>query len=1139
MRLPPRPPRRSNPIFSGLVPLLVFLFGAAITLSYWSSIRRNLASGQRLELDRRAEQTASLMENSLREIEQALYSARLMAARGAVETPADWRDFAAGMNQFLQGNVWTWGYIERVPRPEIDSVEARIRETAEPDFSAARAGTGPFAYLVLATTENGGETSELGNDIYLDPVRSAAADQAAQSASAAMSGRVEVAIDGTREQGALLLLPIYRAAEPPADPEQRAALLQGWVYAEVRLSRLLTLALEASGGPATLGIFAGPATNPGDLEFSAAAYEFSEPLPRDSADSRFGWSLSLYGREWFLSLYAPPLGGSGTGGQLSMIMLFGGLGLSALAGGLTSIMLRSRARALELAQEMTASLRQTETRARRLALVAERTTGSVMICGPDWRIEWVNESFTRLFGYQSGEVIGRLPSGLLAGPDTSPETIRAIDDAAREQRSFKGEMVNYTKLGQPRWIQLEIQPLLGKAGVLEGFMTLQHDITERRRFEEELARKEAQFRFIFDLVPVGLSWQRAGDPSSLIVNSAWTRISGVPPGREADPEEASRGLSEEDYLRYARLLARLNRGEIDHFTLEERRVDPEGNSAWHVRTVRNFTDPTTREVQQVATLIDVTELKQQALELQNAMESAEQANKAKSQFLAMVSHEIRTPMNGVIGMTSLLLETELVAEQREYVEIIRQSGDALLAVINDILDFSKIESGHMEIEYTAFPLEECLESVVGLFASQFDHKQLDFQLIRPPGLPDVICTDPVRLRQILVNLLGNAIKFTAQGSIRLEVEAHSRPEDRFELKFSVHDTGIGIPPEAMPRLFQSFSQIDASTTRRFGGTGLGLAISKRLAELLGGTMWVESVARQGSTFHFTILTQPLPEEVRDLPLPAAAGGSLAPPRILVVHRDLTERRRLVSLIEGWGLSAQAVGSGPEAIAALKLNQRIDAALLDAQLPDMQEMRLAAAIRHLELSAPLRLILMGNADPEVSNPVSFASELPESCSPERLHSALQRLFPGRLKPLPRFDSTPPIPVPRQPQRVLLAEDNEVNQKVAIRMLDRLGFGVDIVADGKAALQALQRQPYDILLLDVQMPELDGLQTAREIRKEWGDRPDRPWIIALTANAMQGDRQVCLDAGMDDYLSKPVDRDELARAMRRAQRRQSGN
>ncbi len=690
-------------------------------------------------------------------------------------------------------------------------------------------------------------------------------------------------------------------------------------------------------------------------------------------------------------------------------------------------------------------------------------------------------------------------------------------------------------------------------------LLIARDRQRKRSLQKLLETSNARFRSVSEMAPVGIfTLDAQGQPTFL--NQRLLQLLQVHSLEEAQQRWIER-LHPEDRDRVLKAWATCQQQRVP-FHEKFRIVHHDSSSHWiNARIIPLQQSSATDSF--VGTWEDISQMMEQQKLLETARQAAEEASRAKSEFLATMSHEIRTPMNAIIGLTGLLLDTPLNPQQQEFVNTIRLSGDALLAVINDILDFSKIESGKLELESYPFNLCTCVEEVLDLLASRAAEREVELAADIDAGVPCTVIGDMGRLRQVLVNLIGNAIKFTQKGNVTLYVKAMPTPMSQYEFMpsyysylFAIQDTGIGISPAGMNRLFKPFSQVDASTTRQYGGTGLGLVICQRLVERMGGQIWVESkkagepltvggtppaayesipIPESGSVFYFTVrfLLNPksAPEAVDDT-------CHLANRRVLIVDDNATNRQILALQTKKWNMHPLVADSGASALTLLQQQGVPDVAILDLQMPEMDGLALARQIRTAYGQLPLILLTsLGNTLTE-SEKTLFSSLISKPVKQSTLYNALNNLFCEKQKAVSSKPATAPsfeqLKTELPPLRILVAEDNKVNQMVALRILEKLGYRGDIAANGLEVLDAVQRQPYDVILMDMQMPEMDGITATREVTQLFqGLKKPRPRIIAMTANAMESDRQLCLDAGMDDYVSKPIHLEELVRALRQCQ------
>ena len=765
-------------------------------------------------------------------------------------------------------------------------------------------------------------------------------------------------------------------------------------------------------------------------------------------------------------------------------------------------------------------------------------------------ITYVNEKFSQISGYRSEELLGKNHRLINSGVH-SREFFRDMYKVIANGGVWHGEMCNRAKDGHLYWLDATIAPYMGENGKPKSYIAIRTDITDRKQAELELQRSEALMRGLFELSPVGIALNDFSTGDFLQVNHSLLTSTGY--SQEEFIKCSYWDITPEKYKdQEARQLESL-RSTGQYGPYEKEYIHKDGH---HYPVLLNgilIQDPASKKELIWSIVEDITERKKVENELINAKNMAEEAARAKSEFLASMSHEIRTPMNGVLGMLSLLQNTQLSEDQQHRLTLAQTSAQSLLTLINGILDFSKVDAGKMELEILDFNLRSMLGELAEAMALQAQEKNLELILDTTGIEHSMVKGDPGRLRQILTNLIGNAIKFTSQGEIVIHMNMQAVSDQQWQLNCSIRDTGIGIPPEKIPKLFESFSQVDSSTTRKYGGTGLGLAIVKKLCELMGGNVSVSSEPGKGSCFEINVRLQKSEQSQQVLP-----SVDMQLLNLLVVDDNTTNREVLCSQLQHWGATVIEAESSSRALSICEQQSQkkdqpfFDIAFLDMQMPDMDGAELGKILKADPRFSSMKLIMMTSmgikGDANYYSELGFSGYFPkptttsdlfkalsvvaeggnalQQAEPLVTHHYLKSLIHGDEKKLTKNQQDWP-----DNTRILLVEDNLVNQMVAMGILNEFGLQADIAENGLEALQSLQqasadKKPYTLLLMDCQMPEMDGYEASRQVRMgKAGARNKTVPIIAMTANVMKGDREQCLQAGMSDYLSKPIEPEQL--------------
>jgi two-component system, sensor histidine kinase and response regulator len=877
---------------------------------------------------------------------------------------------------------------------------------------------------------------------------------------------------------------------------------------------VLQIAADASVDMAISDVTGGQPT------FLAGQQPATAPGPRIARD------IDAAGRAWRLTITPQPALLARTRSQQAEWVLGAGLVTTLALTLLTAVSLRNRRRFR--ASQVALAEREAYFRA-----IFENTGVGIINRDKDRRVLDVNPAYLEFIGY-SREELEQMPAYTTSDPAAHERTRELLDKLVR------GEIPRYTlerryirKDGDERWASVTVSALRGAENEFKATVTVITDITERKRAQAELGDALERQKAIFDASPVGIVV--AEDRQFTLASPSAERIFGYGPGELVGESGSIAFASSAEFDEYfVEAERRLARGET---VVSERSVTRRDGVQRHIRGTAVAFNPSDLSKGLLVIYEDITAEHEAAEALRVARKVAEEATAAKSMFLANMSHEIRTPMNAIIGMSHLVMKTDLDRRQRDYVGKIQQAGQHLLGIINDILDFSKVEAGKLDIERIDFDLETVLNNVANLIGEKAAAKGLELVFDVAPWMPTTLVGDPLRIGQILINYANNAVKFTERGEIHIVVRMRKREETPEEVTayFAVRDTGVGLSPDQRSKLFRSFEQADSSTTRRYGGTGLGLAISKRLAELMGGDVGVESEPGSGSNFWFTArLAKGKVKERTFVPKPDLRGR-----HVLVVDDNATARTVLVEMLVSMTFNAKAVASGREAIEAVRRasdsNEPFDIVFVDWQMPGMTGVETARAIEALELaSAPRFVLVTAHGREEVIKQAQAAGieeVLLKPVSPSALFDAGMRALgaeteaPRRPADSARVSSKALDAVAGA--RILLVEDNELNQQVACGLLEDGGFAIDVAENGQIAVTKVRENSYDVVLMDVQMPVMDGVSATREIRRI-PSLQSLP-IIAMTANVMESDLKQCTEAGMNDHVSKPIDPAQLFMAL----------
>jgi PAS domain S-box-containing protein len=1057
------------------------------------------------------------------------YAAADTMTRRQFQAYVESRDLAAELP-----GIRGFGFIARVPRAGLDAFVEAERADFAPRFEVHTQSNTSDLFVVKFIEPIANNYAALGMDIGQEPVRREAAERAMNTGQPTLSGKLTLVQDTNQTPGLLYFLPVYRHGTDPETVQQFQSAFVGLLYAPMAMSELLD------------GV-SGIADNSLRVELWDGTVGQTESLLYDSQSSALPTSVAGTGADGAEAQTHPIAVGGRTlqlrllrSAQFAATQDRSSLALAGVAGAMASmlgaltvwLLALGRLRAQRLAEHMTTDLD-------RLARVVQHTNNAVSIADPQMRITWVNEGFTRLTGYTLEEALGKTPGELLGSGKSDPANIARLIRAVQLGEACRVEVLNRTKDGKEYWVDTEVQPTHDADGTVVGFMEIGTDISVQKQTQRTLAEMSDRMALAIEGGSDGLwDWMNVQTDEQWWSPSYYTLLGHTPDELPASASSFTQILHpdhlERNHLAGADAMA--GRKDYDEEILLHTK---DRGYRWFRSRAKVYRNAQGQAVRMAGSSQDIHDRKLAEEQLKEAVTRAEQASIAKSQFLANMSHEIRTPMNAILGMLKLLQNTDLTVRQLDYAAKTEGAARSLLGLLNDILDFSKVEAGKMTLDPRPFRVDRLMRDLSVILSANLGSKTIELLFDIDPAMPKGLFGDDMRLQQILINLGGNAIKFTSEGVVVVRLRVVEQTAQDVLVQFAVQDSGIGIAPENLQHIFSGFSQAEASTTRRFGGTGLGLAISSRLVGLLGGDLGVDSVQGQGSTFHFQIRFALA--EVPASDTPDRARVEIRSLNTLVVDDNDITREVLRQMLEALGWQADLVSSGAQAIRSMESRAAAgqppyEVVFMDWQMPGMDGWEASQRIRKLQgIGEPPIVVMVTAHGRELlaeRSPAEQASINGFLVKPVTASMLFDAVMDARTAAHAAAKGHNPA-APQAPMRskrllgmrLLVVEDNKINQMVAKGLLTQEGADITLADNGERGVAAVAatQPPFDAVLMDVQMPVMDGYAATRAIREELGNR-SLP-IIAMTANAMASDRAACLAAGMDDHVGKPFELDQL--------------